>query len=861
MAPSPSVFARIGASLLISQDNLAGAFADAQEEEDRGKNKATDRVEGNLANQQVRVGDISTTSNTPLSSRYDTAPELPFVAGSAENTPVTDNLYYPPHTGAASSSSQNDGKYRKRMKRPAYRPRDEVVQELDEEEQDFSVAAASLADGKVSASSSNKKGRINGNGSGDVIVPPSPVTEEGTRTNASSPGRAVQFATTNTSTPPHQQYPQQYQRTISRANRQPPHSGRILDRDGGFAQSRGRWSVGNASWLSESLPTINSDEQRYRHSSRLRRTVGDGDSNNGDDDTSSRSGESDDWVEVSTDVAFADGEDNGQSCCLWRLCCCLTRRCTRERRHRRRRSSAVSRLHASPLRRCWDNWYHSLAYTPTLYLMIILFVCYAATIVVFAMIYLGVSRLGGRDGGPNGSHSSFCGLDISTITEALYFSLSTMTTIGYGVSDYYFGDCWTPFILVLCQVFCAITYDAVAIGLLFTRMSRGQKRGRTIIFSDVACIRRVRGKHFLCFRVGELTRNRSIIAAKVIVHCIRHERHPISDSYGGHMDPVPIATTHYQTHHVHLLSPDEAVGAPLLLSLPHVIVHALDGGYGNSRSSPLIPSSSVWYDYDGHANAWPPQAVAEQQHLETVADTIDHKTSAARVGAAGAAGAAAGLLFAGPLIAAGAGVAAGAGAAYAAASKMGGRKSYDDSGSLGGSKEGDDDAASRETNSATQSENVTEEKPISTPPPPTSDIWNGEIKRFMSDREAELIVLVEGTDEMTGAAVQARHSYRWDDIVFDATFAPCIFPRASSGGSDDEGDDSENEVEPADPLTAPLLTDEELGVIRNRERQQSRRTQGPASSSTACVIDFSKFHDVVPVPADSQGCSYVPDWA
>jgi len=858
---------------------LAGAFADAQEkeEEDRGReNDATDRVEGNLANQQVRAEDIissaTTTSSTPLSSRYDTAPELPFVAGSAENTPVTDNLYYPPtgttgtctssNTGALdSSNSNNSGTYRKRMKRPAYRPRDDVVQELDEEEQDFSVAAASLKDSKGSggtSSSNNKKDTISsGSGSGvvNVIVPPSPVTEEDPR--------AVQFAASGTGTTPHPHYQQHSQRMIARTNRQPAHSRRILDRDGGFAQSRGRWSVGNASWLSESLPTISSDEQRYRPSSRLHRTVGDGTSDNGDDGTSSRSGESDDWVDVSGDGTFDDNDElNGPSCCLSRLCCCLMRRGTRERRPtRRRRSSAVSRLHASPLRRCWDNWYHSLAYTPTLYLMIILFLCYAATIVAFAIVYLGVSRLGGRDGGPNGSHSSFCGLDISTITEALYFSLSTMTTIGYGVSDYYFGDCWTPFILVLCQVFCAITYDAVAIGLLFTRMSRGQKRGRTIIFSDVACVRRVRGKHFLCFRVGELTRNRSIIAAKVIVHCVRHERHPVSDSYGGHMGPVPIATTHYQTHHVHLLSPDEAVGAPLLLSLPHVIVHALDGGYGNSRSSPLIPSSPFWYDYDGQANAWPPQAVAEQHHMETAVDTTDHKTSAARVGAAGAAGAAAGLLLAGPLIAAGAGVAAGAGAAYAAASKMGGRKSNDDGGSLGVTKEGDDDAASRETNSATQSENVTEEKPDSTPVRSASDIWNDEIKRFMSDREAELIVLVEGTDEMTGAAVQARHSYRWDDIVFDATFAPCIFPRAACGGNDDEDDDSENEIAPADPLTTPLLTDEERGVIRTRERQQSRRTQGPASSSTACVIDFSKFHDVVPAPADSQGCPYVPDWA
>ena len=34
-----------------------------------------------------------------------------------------------------------------------------------------------------------------------------------------------------------------------------------------------------------------------------------------------------------------------------------------------------------------------------------------------------------------------------------------------------------------------------------------------------------------------------------------------------------------------------------------------------------------------------------------------------------------------------------------------------------------------------------------------------ELQAFLSDRQAEIVVLVEGTDELTGAAIQARHSY------------------------------------------------------------------------------------------------------
>jgi hypothetical protein len=36
--------------------------------------------------------------------------------------------------------------------------------------------------------------------------------------------------------------------------------------------------------------------------------------------------------------------------------------------------------------------------------------------------------------------------------EALYFHYPP--TLGYGVSDYYFGGCWTPLLLVLAQVLC-----------------------------------------------------------------------------------------------------------------------------------------------------------------------------------------------------------------------------------------------------------------------------------------------------------------------------------------------------------------------------------------------------------------------
>ena len=58
--------------------------------------------------------------------------------------------------------------------------------------------------------------------------------------------------------------------------------------------------------------------------------------------------------------------------------------------------------------------------------------------------------------------------------------------IGYGVSDNYFGGYYSPLLIVLWQVCTAIVFDAIAVGLIFHRISRGAKRSRTILFSDMA---------------------------------------------------------------------------------------------------------------------------------------------------------------------------------------------------------------------------------------------------------------------------------------------------------------------------------------------------------------------------------------
>ena len=91
------------------------------------------------------------------------------------------------------------------------------------------------------------------------------------------------------------------------------------------------------------------------------------------------------------------------------------------------------------------------------------------------------------------------------------------------------------------------------------------------------------------------------------------------------------------------------------------------------------------------------------------------------------------------------------------------------------------------------------------------------IRHFLMDRDIELVVLVEGTDEGTGAATQARHSYKLCDIAWNHRFADCVLPYS--------------------------------------QRQRS----GPSSLDPVLSIDFGKFHDILPAPENCEACAYVPD--
>lgn len=413
-----------------------------------------------------------------------------------------------------------------------------------------------------------------------------------------------------------------------------------------------------------------------------------------------------------------------------------------------------------------QDWFHHLLYSPTMLLFFYLCSLYAITVFFFGCIYYHISQYGEpvivelpteaptsimtntdessffsknaafMSEGSTMDRKTYCGMEIHSYIEAFYFSLTTMTTIGYGVSDYYFGDCFLPFFLIICQVFSAVMFDSIALGLLFLRTSRGTKRSRSILFSDCAIIRRVRGKLYFMFRIGELKTNH-LLNANIRVFCVRHKRimmehtstreeeeNELNDD--GILPKSLLQTYHYVPHALTLLS-----SSNLFMAIPNIIIHPID------ESSPLMPPS-IWFDSES------------KRHIQTNTVSNNNVNEGSSCS---------------PL-----------------------SKGHD------GSDEPTSDSSSILQNFTLQETNI---------------------KTFLQDREAEIVVLVEGIDEMTNTSVQARFSYTLEDVVWNHMFIPCV----SKG--------------------TPRKNYTTLNSMRIKN-----------ITDDACVIDFRKFHETEPTSID-----------
>ena len=153
-------------------------------------------------------------------------------------------------------------------------------------------------------------------------------------------------------------------------------------------------------------------------------------------------------------------------------------------------------------RRLLNDVYYSMVQAPWWRLVLAIFVTYVVVNVLFALVY---AFTGGIEGARAGS-----------LSDAFYFSVQTMATIGYGAMH---PTTHLANVLVTLEAILGLLGFAMATGVLFAKFARPSAQ---LVFSNVAVVTAREGKRTLMFRVGNERQNH-VVEATVKVSLVRDE--------------------------------------------------------------------------------------------------------------------------------------------------------------------------------------------------------------------------------------------------------------------------------------------------------------------------------------------------
>jgi len=361
------------------------------------------------------------------------------------------------------------------------------------------------------------------------------------------------------------------------------------------------------------------------------------------------------------------------------------------------------------------DWFHSIV---DFKLEFIVFACvgvYLCIAVLFGCLYFMVSVRWYE-----------CDMGIDNFMKALYFSLETQVSIGYSTQDIFFGDCVAPFILISSQSMVDFFLEASMFGIIFTRISRATTRAETIHFSDKAAVYRS-GSHFhFSFRIYEL-RKHQLSEAHVRCYAIRHT---MSDN--GNV------VEYFSPKFMDLQEPDSSMGGFMFLAIPQTVVHRIDD------RSPFMPLNE-WKVYRG---------------LKKRPDSISDEDSGDEFGRTSFNTGTGGIVM----------------SESQSTHFPGALPQYTDDCVPSRAK-----AMSFEPHPSHAPEappdKGTDKKQTKFDKQTRDLLLASEqelIQSYVADSELEVVVLVEGIDAATSSTVQARHSYKGDDIVWNQEFVQCV---------------------------------------------------------------------------------------
>ena len=392
--------------------------------------------------------------------------------------------------------------------------------------------------------------------------------------------------------------------------------------------------------------------------------------------------------------------------------------------------------------------FHTMVNKKTSVVVLAALLAYVGATMLFALAFWAAQSVWNR------SDDSKCDMGIEDLTDAWYFSLEVITTLGFGVpkgEDIFFRGCHVPLALITAESLVSVLMDALCIGIVAARINRAQPRATSVIFSQTSVLRRIRGEWYLLFQVCEMRKHQ---LTEAHVRCFAAVQPPVDGADGadgaaadgaaavleaaGEAEDLPWAC---QTHAMRLQRPDDDLGATLLMALPSTVVHRID------QWSPL----------------WPRKR---------------RRAPAAAAAAAAAAGGESGV--------GGGGGSSIPGTAHPAcqryrfpepAQRMVDAETGNREALVCGPGTTAETAAGRAQAGAAQSG-----APPPLPPPPLPPS-RAELEEHLQDMQLEVIVLLEGIEPLTSGTLQARHSFSWahGDMVFDSTFAKCVTRDAQTG--------------------------------------------------------------------------------
>lgn len=208
-----------------------------------------------------------------------------------------------------------------------------------------------------------------------------------------------------------------------------------------------------------------------------------------------------------------------------------------------------------------QDLFHHVIHMRARRIIVFFTVAYVSLVIFFAFAYLIVDHV----------HSCNAGLE-GMFQRALYFSLETHATIGYGVPDSNFNECSSLLVVLFLQVLTSLIGDSVLAGVVLAKVTSGLTRKASMVYSETALLVEHEGELCLVFQLFDPRRD-LLVDANVRAFVYVHRR--VDD----------LLFPHHRALKLDHPSPDD--GSALMLCAPTLAIHRL------TEASPIMAAATM----------------------------------------------------------------------------------------------------------------------------------------------------------------------------------------------------------------------------------------------------------------------------